>query len=241
MSSPKAKSIDEAEVAKFSAMAEEWWDEGGKFAPLHKFNPIRIAYLKDQIAQQFGTVEGISILDAGCGGGLLCEPFSRLGAKVTGIDASEKNIGIASIHAKNMELSIDYQAASVEALAESGQQFDVVFAMEVVEHVADVEAFLRACASLVKPGGLLFVATMNRTLKAYALAIVGAEYVLRWLPRGTHDWKKFLKPSEVEAVLRDMLKLKQLQGVSYHPFSDSWSLSSDVAVNYMMMFAAEQS
>ena len=228
--------IDSAEIAKFEAMADEWWDLEGKFAPLHKFNPVRIEYISNHIRQKFSKIEGVSILDIGCGGGLLAEPMTRLGANVTAIDASEKNIKIASLHAEKSGLKIDYQATTAEALAAKGKQFDVVLSMEVIEHVADVESFLNANASLVKPGGTLIVATLNRTAKSFALAIVGAEYVLRWLPRGTHDWKKFLKPSEIESILRHQLHLVESKGASFNLLSNSWSLSNDLSTNYMMQF-----
>lgn len=240
MSKTATTTIDPSEIAKFEAMAEEWWDESGKFAPLHKFNPVRIDYIRNVIDAKFGKMDGISLLDIGCGGGLLAEPLTRLGAHVTAIDASEKNITIASVHAEKSGLSIDYQATTAEALAAKGEQFDVVLSMEVVEHVADVETFLNATASLVKPGGMLIVATLNRTIKSFAFAIVGAEYVLRWLPRGTHDWKKFLKPSEIEAILRDTLTLKESKGASFNPLSNSWSLSNDLSINYMMRFEKDK-
>lgn len=230
--------IDPSEIAKFSAMADEWWDEGGKFKPLHKFNPTRIAYIKDKITAHFrkSDLKGLDIVDIGCGGGLLSEPMARLGANITGVDASEKNINIASIHAKNVGLSIYYKCGSAEELADSGKKFDVVLNMEVIEHVADVPAFLTACSRLVKPDGIMFIATLNRTVKSYALAIVGAEYVLGWLPRGTHDWKKFLKPSEINTELeKNGMELKEIQGVSYNPVMDKWGLSDDIKVNYMMV------
>ena len=235
----QAKSIDESEVAKFTAMADEWWDLNGKFKPLHKFNPVRIAYIRDNVLSHFekDSFKGLSVLDIGCGGGLLSEPMARLGADVTSIDASQENIKIASLHAKQSGLKINYQCTSAEDIATKGKKFDVVLNMEVIEHVADVEAFVQASADLLKPDGLMFVATLNRSLKSYALAIVGAEYILRWLPKGTHDWKKFLKPSEVEAFASSSgLHLKQLQGVTYSPLLDEWNLSEDVAVNYMMLF-----
>ena len=234
----KAKSVDENEIAKFSAMADEWWDLNGKFKPLHKFNPVRISYIRDNVLSHFNKEDfkGLNILDIGCGGGLLSEPMARLGADVTSIDASQKNIKIASLHSKQSELKIDYQCTSAEELAKKAKKFDVVLNMEVIEHVADVESFMQACCHLVKPGGLMFIATINRTIKSYALAIVGAEYVLRWLPKGTHDWNKFLKPSQVEEHIRNNgMGLQKLQGVSYNPLLDKWSLSSDVDVNYMML------
>ncbi len=235
---PKTASttIDPSEIAKFEAMAEEWWDLNGKFAPLHKFNPIRIEYITALIREKHQKIEGVKILDIGGGGGLLAEPLARLGADVTAIDASEKNINIASIHAQKSGLSVNYQAIDAKALADNGQQYDVVLSMEVLEHVADVESFLLTAASLVKPGGTLILATLNRTAKAFALAIVGVEYILRWLPRGTHDWKKFLKPSEIEAVLRAQLHLVESKGATYNPLRNSWSLSDDLSVNYMMRF-----
>ena len=240
-----ALSIDPEEVEKFSAMAEAWWDPEGNFKPLHKFNPVRLEFLRDRLADLNGTdplsdqpLKGLKILDIGCGGGLLCEPLTRLGAQMTGVDASEKNIKIASLHAKEMGLKIDYRHSSAEELAAAGEEFDAVLNMEVVEHVADVESFLEACAALVKPGGVMVLATLNRTAKSYALAIVGAEYILRWLPRGTHDWRKFLKPSEVAGVLRPTgLEVKEVSGVAYNPLNDSWRLAPrDTDVNYMMVF-----
>ncbi|PIR37669.1 MAG: bifunctional 3-demethylubiquinol 3-O-methyltransferase/2-polyprenyl-6-hydroxyphenol methylase [Alphaproteobacteria bacterium CG11_big_fil_rev_8_21_14_0_20_39_49] len=238
----KSKSIDENEIAKFSAMADEWWDLNGKFKPLHKFNPVRIEYIRDNVLSHFDKegFKGLKFLDIGCGGGLLSEPMARLGADVTSIDASEKNIKIASLHAEQSGLKIDYQCTSAEELAKKGGKFDVVLNMEVIEHVANIGSFVQASADLLKPEGLMFIATLNRTLKSYALAIVGAEYILRWLPKGTHDWKKFLKPSEVEELASENgLKLKEIQGVSYNPLIDKWKLSDDVDVNYMMLFGKQ--
>ncbi|MCD6036088.1 MAG: ubiG [Rickettsiales bacterium] len=239
-----ALSIDPQEVEKFSKMAESWWDETGAFAPLHRFNPVRIAYICNQIKASGlapqgvppqNALSGLKLLDVGCGGGLLSEPMARLGATVTGIDASEKNIAVASHHAKEVGLVIDYRATSAESLADTGQQFDVVLAMEIIEHVADVESFLTSCTRLVKPGGLLFVATMNRTVKSYMLAIVGAEYILRWLPKGTHDWKKFLKPSEIASTLRhEGMALQAVQGVGYNLLDSTWHLVNDTGVNYIL-------
>jgi 2-polyprenyl-6-hydroxyphenyl methylase/3-demethylubiquinone-9 3-methyltransferase len=236
-------SIDPAEVAKFSALAAEWWDPGGKFAPLHKFNPVRLAFIRDQAAAHFGRdarslrpFEGLSLLDIGCGGGLLAEPMTRLGFAVTGADASEKNIGTAKAHAAQTGLAIDYRATSAESLVAEGRRFDLVLNMEVVEHVADVSAYLSACAALVKPGGLTFVATLNKTLKSLALAKIGAEYVLNWLPRGTHDWNRFLAPAELERSLEESgLNILKRQGVSFDPLAWDWKLSSDVDVNYMIV------
>jgi len=235
-------SIDEVEVAKFSALAAEWWDPAGKFAPLHRFNPVRLSFIKAEAAAHFGQdarslrpFEGLSLLDIGCGGGLLSEPMARLGFAVTGADASEKNIGTAKAHAAQSGLDIAYRVTTAEALVAEGRQFDVVLNMEVVEHVADVGAFLNACAALVKPGGLTFVATLNKTLKSLALAKIGAEYVLNWLPRGTHDWNRFLPPTELRSMLEESgLTICKTQGVSFNPIAWDWSLSSDVDVNYMV-------
>jgi 2-polyprenyl-6-hydroxyphenyl methylase / 3-demethylubiquinone-9 3-methyltransferase len=240
---PRASTIDPAEVERFSRIAEEWWDPAGKFAPLHQLNPVRLGYIRDRAATHWrrdplsgAPLGGLSLLDIGCGGGLLSEPMARLGAKVTGIDAAGRNIATASLHAGRQELEIDYRETTAEALAGSGAQFDVVLALEIVEHVADVDLFLRSCGQLVKPGGLLFLSTLNRTAKAWALAIAGAEYVLRWLPRGTHDWKKFLKPSEVVHGLRSgSIEAQEIVGVVYSPLSRAWSLNKgDLDVNYML-------
>ncbi len=241
-----AKSVDPAEIANFSAMADEWWDEGGKFKPLHKFNPIRISFIRDAVINHFSLdmsdndsklnpFKGLKLLDIGCGGGLLSEPMARMGATVTAADAAEKNIQVASLHAEKMGLNINYQHTTAEALADSGAQFDVILNMEVIEHVADLEGFMAACSNMLKPGGIMFVATLNRTAKSYALAIVGAEYILRWLPRGTHNWKKFLRPSEVGRLLRHCgLEIKEMVGASYNPLRDKWHLSDDLDVNYLI-------
>jgi len=236
-------SIDPAEVAKFSAMAAEWWDPAGKFAPLHKFNPVRLAFIHSEAAAHFGRnaralrpFEGLSLLDIGCGGGLLSEPMTRLGFAVTGADASDRNIGTARAHAAQSGLEVDYRAATAGLLAGGGLSFDVVLNMEVVEHVADVAAYLAACTALVKPGVLTFVATMNKTLKSLALAKIGAEYVLGWLPRGTHDWSRFIPPENLEKSLEDTgLTILKRQGVSFNPILWDWALSSDVDVNYMVV------
>ena len=236
-------SIDPGEVAKFSAIAAEWWDPAGKFAPLHKFNPIRLAFIREETAAHFSRdarslkpFQGLSLLDIGCGGGLLSEPMTRLGFAVTGADASDRNIGTARAHAAQSGLEIDYRATSAEALAAEGRAFDVVLNMEVVEHVADVPAYLAACTALVKPGGLTFVATLNKTLKSLALAKIGAEYVLNWLPRGTHDWNRFIPPAELRALLEESgLTALKTQGVSFDPLGWDWRLSSDVDVNYMVV------
>ena len=242
MTSSQAASIDAREVAKFSAMAEAWWDPNGKFRPLHQLNPVRLRFVRDRVCAHLGRdplaerpLEGLRILDVGCGGGLLCEPLSRLGAQVTGIDAAEKNIRIAELHAAQSGLEIDYRHASAEDLAAAGARFDVVLNMEVVEHVADVGGFLTACAALVAPGGASVVATLNRTPKSFLLAIVGAEYVLRWLPRGTHDWRRFLRPSELVGHLRGTgLEVTEMTGVVYDPVVARWRLSRDLGVNYML-------
>ena len=240
---PAASTVDAEDVARFSAIAAEWWDETGKFAPLHKFNPVRLAYIREMALERFGRdgaarkpFEGLRLLDIGCGGGLLSEPMARLGFAVTGADASEKNIGTAKAHAAEQGLTIDYRATTAEDLAAAGEQFDVILNMEVVEHVADVKLFMASCATMLKPGGMMIVATLNRTFKAWALAIVGAEYVLGWLPRGTHDWQKFLTPGELRAALEEGgLKVADLAGVVYNPIADRWSRSSDTGVNYMML------
>jgi|TARA_R100000322_G_scaffold166644_5_gene133374 2-polyprenyl-6-hydroxyphenyl methylase / 3-demethylubiquinone-9 3-methyltransferase len=238
-----ASSIDPAEVARFSAMAAEWWDPQGKFRPLHKFNPVRLTYIRERAIAHFGLdpksvrpFEGLRFLDIGCGGGLLSEPMARLGASMVSADASAENIKTASVHAAEQGLDIDYRCTTAEMLAEAGETFDVILNMEVIEHVADPMRFLADCAGMLKPGGLMFVATLNRTLKAHALAIVGAEYVLGWLPRGTHDWKKFITTNEMETGIAGAgLTLKELTGVSYNPLADKWSLGRDTDVNYMAL------
>jgi len=239
-------SIDPDEVAKFTAMAAEWWDPKGKFRPLHKFNPVRLGFIRDTIEAHFQLnpsdrrpFAGLRVLDIGCGGGLVSEPMTRLGASVTAVDASEANIKTAMTHAEQGGLEIDFRAGTVEALIEQGEApFDVVLNLEVVEHVADPAQFLKDCASLVKPGGVMIVATLNRTAKAFALAIVGAEYVLGWLPRGTHEFEKFLRPEEIESPMREAgLTVEAPQGVSFNPISDQWRLSDDTKVNYLMVAA----
>lgn len=234
-------SVDPAEVARFAAMAEEWWDPNGKFRPLHKFNPVRLAYIRDRLAQHFGRdplaakpLAGLRLLDIGCGGGLVAEPMARLGANVVAIDASARNIGIASNHAARMGLAIDYRHTTAEDLVAAGETFDAVLSLEVVEHVADFGNFLADCGTLVRQGGAMVVATLNRTPKAFLLAIVGAEYVLGWLPRGTHEWKKFVRPGEVSDALRGPgLAVTHMTGVSYNPILDQWKLARDLDVNYM--------
>lgn len=250
-----ASTVDAAEVERFSAIADEWWDESGKFAPLHRLNPARIGFIRDRVAAHHGRdpldfgesgagpLRGLSLLDVGCGGGLVCEPLARLGATVSGIDASDRNVGVARLHAERMGLVIDYRAAPAETLRDEGARYDVVLALEIVEHVADVDLFLACCAQLVKPGGLLILSTLNRTTKAFALAIVGAEYVMRWLPRGTHDWRKFLKPSEVARGLRAAgLSVEELAGIVYSPITGRWRIDAhDLDVNYMLLAAKPRS
>jgi 2-polyprenyl-6-hydroxyphenyl methylase/3-demethylubiquinone-9 3-methyltransferase len=246
-------SVDPDEVAKFAALAGEWWDPAGKFAPLHRLNPARLTFIRDRIAAHAGRdplaerpLAGLRVLDIGCGGGLLCEPMARLGAAVTGIDAAEKNVAVAAKHAAEAGLNIDYRHSTAEALAAetragTGAGFDLVLNMEVVEHVADVAAFLQASAALVAPGGAMALATLNRTPKSFALAIVGAEYLLRWLPRGTHDWRRFLRPSELVASLRAAgLETRELTGVAYNPLTGAWRLAPrDLDVNYMVFAVKE--
>jgi 2-polyprenyl-6-hydroxyphenyl methylase/3-demethylubiquinone-9 3-methyltransferase len=238
--------IDPAEIDKFERLASEWWDPDGQLKPLHRLNPVRLAFIRDVATAHFGRdaragrpFAGLRIADIGCGGGLLSEPMARLGAAVVGADPAPGNIAVARLHAERSRLAVDYRAVAAEDLAAAGETFDVVLAMEVVEHVADLDAFLAACASLVRPGGLFFAATINRTLRAFALAIVGAEYVLRWLPRGTHDYSRLVRPAELESAL-SLAGLATLSraGVSYSPFADTWSRSNDMGVNYML--AAER-
>ena len=239
----RATSVDEAEVERFSRHAADWWDPRGPMAALHKFNPVRLAYIRDQAAARFGRdpkkldcLAGLRMLDIGCGGGILSEPLARLGAQMVGADPAEENIEAARAHAEEQRLAIDYRATTAEGLAEAGETFDVVLAMEVVEHVTDVALFVSTCASMVKPGGLFIAATLNRTLKSFALAIVGAEYVLRWIPRGTHQWDKFVTPRELETAVENTgLRIIGERGVVYNPFADRWQLSSDMDVNYMLV------
>ena len=239
----QTSTIDPAEVARFEKIARTWWDPKGPMKTLHKFNPVRLAYIRDQVADHWDrdtrsgrTLEGLSLVNVGCGGGLLCEPLARLGATVTGIDPAPTNVEVAKLHAAESGVPVSYRQATIEQLVAEGQSFDIVLAMEVVEHVADVDAFVRACTAAVKPGGLLFMATLNRTLKAFALAIVGAEYVLRWLPRGTHQWDKFVTPQELsDAIARGGLNVFDEKGVVYNPLADQWSISRDKDVNYMVV------
>jgi 2-polyprenyl-6-hydroxyphenyl methylase/3-demethylubiquinone-9 3-methyltransferase len=244
---PRAASIDQREVERFSRHAADWWAPRGPMAALHKFNPVRLAYIRDQAAERFGRdakkldcLKGLRMLDIGCGGGILSEPLARLGADMVGVDPAEENIEAAGAHAEEQELTIDYRAGTAEELAASGERFDVVLAMEVVEHVVDVAAFVGTCASMVKPNGLMVAATLNRTLKSFALAIVGAEYVLRWVPRGTHQWDKFVTPQELETAIENTgLRVTGERGVMYNPFADRWQLSSDMDVNYMLVAARD--
>ena len=242
-----ASTVDAGEIERFSRIAEEWWNPAGKFAPLHRLNPVRLGYIRDRAAAHWqreplsGTpLAGLSLIDIGCGGGLICEPMARLGAQVTGIDAAPRNVAVAALHAEKQGLTIDYRQHTAEALVQAGQQFDIVLALEIVEHVADAGLFLKSCGQLVKPGGLLFLSTLNRTAKAWALAIAGAEYILGWLPRGTHDWKKFLRPSEVvRGLAAGGVEAQEIVGVVYSPLSRRWSLNKgDLDVNYMLYGAA---
>jgi len=245
MSIQRSPTVDPSEVERFSALAATWWDPRGKMGMLHRFNPVRLGFIKETVCRQFArepkdlrALTGLRILDIGCGGGLLCEPLARLGAAVLGVDPAERNIEAAKIHAAGAGLAIDYRVATAEALADAGERFEVVLAMEVVEHVADLALFVERCAEMVNPGGLMIVATINRTLKSFALAIVGAEYVLRWLPRGTHRWDKFVTPDEIEALLlRRGLSQIAATGVVYDLLGDRWRLSSDMDVNYMLACA----
>lgn len=231
-SNKKSNTANPAEIAKFSAMAEEWWDVNGKFKPLHQMNPSRIRYIKEKVG---GDLKKLRLLDIGCGGGLLAEPLARLGAQVTAIDASEKNISIAKLHAERENLSIDYRAITAEEL--NTPPYDVVTALEIIEHVDHVPQFIETCAARLKPGGMLFISTLNRTAKSYLTAIVGAEMVLRWLPRGTHEWKKFLKPAEIiTEAEKHNLQLVAIDGFSFTPISQQWKVTKDVSVNYMLVF-----
>jgi 2-polyprenyl-6-hydroxyphenyl methylase/3-demethylubiquinone-9 3-methyltransferase len=238
-----ATTVDDDEVARFSRLAGQWWDPRGPMAALHKFNPVRLGYIRDRCAAHFGRdakrldgLAGLRMLDIGCGGGILSEPLARLGAAVVGADPSDRNIAVAKQHAARSGLAIDYRNTTAEEIAAAGESFDVVLAMEVIEHVADVGLFVGAVAAMVKPGGLAIVATLNRTMKSFALAIVGAEYVLRWLPRGTHQWEKFVTPNELEiALTQHRLRIAAETGVIYNLLADRWQLSSDMDVNYMVV------
>ena len=236
-------SIDAADVARFSAIAEDWWNPRGKFAPLHALNPLRLGFIRERALARFdrqgrerSPFHGLRALDVGCGGGLLCEPLARLGFEVTGLDASERNVSVAGLHARAMGLAIDYRAGAVEDLLGQGEPaFDLVVSMEVVEHVTDPGAFLRDCAGLVAPGGLMIVATLNRTLKSLALGKIAAEHLLRWLPAGTHDWRKFVRPGEVRESLADAgMEIEGPFGARLDPLTGRWSISKDVSINYFM-------
>ena len=223
-------------------MADEWWDPTGKFRPLHKFNPIRLGYIRDRLCAHFGRdprsltpLDGLTLLDVGCGGGLISEPLARMGATVTGIDASERNIGTARAHAARSDLEIDYRCTTAEDLMAAGETYDIVLSLEVVEHVADVDLFLDSCTALVRDGGAMVLATLNRTPKAFMFGIVGAEYVMRWLPRGTHDWRKFVRPSELcRSLRRNGVDVSDISGLSFNPLTDEWRVSGDVSVNYIL-------
>jgi len=239
----KTSTINIGEIDKFSKIANEWWNPEGKFKPLHKFNPIRIQYIKENITKHFNInkknlpLKNLKILDIGCGGGLLSEPMSRLGANVTGIDASEKNIKIANAHLKKSKLKINYICASPESLKTTKEQFDVILNMEIVEHVEDVELFIKKSSELLKKKGLMFIATLNKTLKSYIFAIVGAEYILRWLPIGTHEWEKFVEPSKlIEYGKRNSLKLEKINGMKFNLLNNKWNISEDSSINYIAEF-----
>ena len=238
----KNNTINKEEIEKFSKIAEEWWNPSGKFKPLHKFNPIRISYIKDNIINTLKLknkkkpLEKVRILDVGCGGGLLSEPMKRLGADVVGIDASKKNIEVAKLHAYKNNLDIEYICTSPENL-KIDKKFEVILNMEIVEHVEDVDFFLKSCSKLLKTNGVMFIATLNKTLKSYLFAIIGAEYILRWLPIGTHEWEKFVKPEDlIEILSKYKLNLDDLSGLKFNPLKDSWNLSSDKSVNYIAKF-----
>ena len=238
----KNNTINKKEIEKFSKIAEEWWNPEGKFKPLHKFNPIRISYIKENVINSFKLnnknkpLDNIKILDIGCGGGLLSEPMCRLGAQVFGIDASEKNINIAKIHAKKNDLKIYYECTSPENF-KTETKFDVILNMEIVEHVEDIDFFLKSCSRLLKKNGIMFVATLNKTLKSYLFAIIGAEYILRWLPIGTHEWEKFVRPEDLIKILKNYnLKLDSLDGMKFNLIQDKWNLSSDKSINYIAKF-----
>ena len=238
----KTNTINKKEIEKFSKISEEWWDPKGKFKPLHNFNPLRISYIKDNIIKSFNIqkkdkiLSGVKILDIGCGGGLLCEPMSRLGAEVFGMDASEKNIEVAKIHAKKSNLNIKYFCSSPEKF-KSDLKFDVILNMEIVEHVENVDLFLKSCTKFLKKNGIMFVATLNKTLKSYLFAIIGAEYILKWLPIGTHEWEKFVKPEELISITKKYdLTLNDLRGVKLNLLTNNWELSADKSVNYIAKF-----
>jgi len=240
--------VDPDEIERFDRLADHWWDESGPLAPLHKLNPVRLAYIRDRASARFGRdplgerpLEGLAVLDVGCGGGLLSEPLARLGADVTGIDLSSRNLAVARRHAARLDIQVNYREAAVEDLAAAGEAFDLVCVMEVVEHVADMPDFLRTCSRLVRPGGALVLATLNRTFRSFALGIVAAEYLLGWLPHSTHRWSRFVRPSEAaRALRRGGLHMSDLTGVSYDPLRDRFGLTPDPAVNYMLFAVREQ-
>jgi 2-polyprenyl-6-hydroxyphenyl methylase/3-demethylubiquinone-9 3-methyltransferase len=237
---PQTPTLDREEVARFARLSGQWWDERGPFRQLHRINPVRLTYIRDQLCRRFGrdaqgpaSLAGLSVLDIGCGGGLVCEPLARLGASVTGIDPAAENIAAAKAHASAGGLDITYKGTTVEELASRGQSYDAVLLLEVVEHVPDVPAFIKSVAPLTKPGGVMILSTLNRTLKSFALAIVGAEYILRWLPVGTHQWQRFVTPSELASALSAAgLAMAGTEGLIYDPFSDEWRLGTDTDVNY---------
>lgn len=239
----KSSTIDSEELLKFELIAEQWWDEDGKFKPLHLLNPTRIKFIQDISKEYFKIsdnskvpLEKLEILDIGCGGGLLAEPIARLGGIVTAIDASKRNINVAKAHSGKMNLNINYKCTTVEELSTSKEKFDIILNMEVIEHVANIENFIYSSSKMLKKNGIMFISTLNRTIKSYLLAIIGGEYILKWLPKGTHDWKKFLKPSEINELLqKNGIKLKIIQGVSYNPLTNNWYLSQDINVNYIMV------
>ncbi len=239
---PHGSTVDHEDSARFAAIAAEWWNPRGKFRPLHALNPARLRFIRDRLVAHFGRnpqsprpLDGLRLLDVGCGGGLVCEPMARLGAAVVGIDAVAESIGVARLHAAQTGLEIDYRVGTVEELAAAGEQFDAVLALEIVEHVADVPLFFHGCARLVRPGGAFVLSTLNRTAKSLLLGKIGAEYLLRWLPRGTHDWRKFMSPDEVAAALRPHgIVVQTVRGLSYSLLADEWVLSSDTDVNYLV-------
>jgi len=238
----KNNTINKKEIEKFSKIASEWWDPNGKFKPLHKFNPTRIKYIKDNTIDHYNVkskilpLKKLKILDIGCGGGLLCEPMSRLGAEVTGIDASQKNINVAKIHSKKKKLKIRYICTSPENL-KIKKKFDIILNMEIIEHVDDVKLFLRNTSKFLKKNGIMYIATLNKTLKSYIFAIVGAEYILRWLPIGTHEWNKFVKPSELMSYAKaNSMKIKKVDGVVFNPLNNTWNINTDKSVNYIALF-----